>query len=105
MKKSLFDLGVPFLAGGVLFLLTAYGTGLVTASNTARENVAAARIDERAVMCQEAAVAYLAHKAEQTPVAAATDLPKALAEQFFVATGDARRDRMVLEECTRKLSV
>jgi hypothetical protein len=103
MKKSLFELGVPFIAGGVIFMLAAYGTGLMTASNTARANVAAARIDERAVMCQEAAVAYLAQKAEQTPGAAAA-VPKVLAEQFLVASGDAGKDRMVLEECARKLS-
>jgi hypothetical protein len=108
MNRPYFDMGVPFLAGGVVFLLVAYLTGAMTATNTANANVAAARIDERAIMCQEAAVAYLTHKAEQTPAgvaADAADLPKALAEQFYVASGDISKDRAGREECTRKLSV
>jgi hypothetical protein len=92
---------VPFVAGGVVFMLIAYGTGLMTASNTARADVVAARIDERAIMCQEAAVAYLAQNAG----AGAADQAKALAEQFYVATGNVNNDRAGREECSRKLSV
>jgi hypothetical protein len=102
MKKSLFDLGVPFLAGGVVSLLGAYGAGLITATSTARMNIAEARIDERATMCHAAAVAYLA---EQTTARVAGFAgSNALAEQFVVATGDASIDRMVREACSKKLS-
>jgi hypothetical protein len=104
MKTPYFDVGVPFLAGGVVFLLIAYGTGAMTAVNTANANVAAARIDERAIMCQEAAVAYLAQKSG-IPAAGEADMPKALAEQFYVASGDVSKDRAGREECSRKLSV
>jgi hypothetical protein len=102
MKTPYFDIGVPFVAGGIVFMLIAYGTGLMTASNTARADVVAARIDERAIMCQEAAIAYLAQKAGGT---GAADQAKALAEQFYVATGDVNNDRAGREECSRKLSV
>jgi hypothetical protein len=102
MKTPYFDIGVPFVAGGIVFMLIAYGTGLMTASNTASADVAAARIDERAIMCQEAAVAYLAQNAGGP---GAADQAKALAEQFYVATGNVNNDRAGREECSRKLSV
>jgi hypothetical protein len=102
MKTPYFDIGVPFIAGGIVFMLIAYGTGLMTASNTAKANVAAARIDERAVMCQAAAVAYLAQNAGGP---GAADQAKALAEQFYVSSGDVSKDRAGREECSRKLSV
>ena len=108
-NRPYFEVGVPFLAGGVVFLLIAYVTGAMTAVNTANANVAAARIDERAIICQEAAVAYLAQKPDQTPGgvagAEAADLRKALAEQFYVASGDVSRDRTGREECSKKLNV
>jgi hypothetical protein len=102
MKTPYFEVGVPFVAGGVVFMLIAYSTGLMTASNTARADVAAARIDERALMCQEAAVAYLAQNAGG---AGAADQAKALAEQFYISSGDVSKDRAGREECSRKLSV
>lgn len=102
MDRDYFQIGVPFLAGGIVFMLVAYGTGLMTASNTARADVLAARIDERASMCQEAAVAYLAQNAGGP---GAAEQAKALAEQFYVATGDVNNDRAGREECSRKLSV
>jgi hypothetical protein len=102
MKTPYFEVGVPFVAGGVVFMLIAYGTGLMTASNTARANVVAARIDERAIMCQEAAVAYLAQNAGGP---GAAEQAKVLAEQFYVATGNVNNDRAGREECSRKLSV
>ena len=99
MKTPYFEVGVPFVAGGVVFMLIAYGTGLMTASNTAKADVAAARIDERAVMCQEAAVAHLAG------APAAADQTRALAEQFYISSGDVTKDRAGREECSRKLSI
>ncbi len=102
MKTPYFDVGVPFVAGGVVFMLIAYGTGLMTASNTASADVAAARIDERAVMCQEAAAAHLA---QQAGAPAAAGQAKALAEQFYISSGDITKDRAGREECSRKLSI
>jgi hypothetical protein len=107
MKTPYFDVGVPFIAGGVVFLLIAYGTGLMTAANTARANVAAARIDERAIICQEAAIAYLAEKAGNPSgvTSAEAEQRKALAEQFYVSSGDVSKDRAGREECSKKLNV
>lgn len=108
MRKSLFDLGVPFLGGGVIFLLVAFGTGAITATNTSTANVAMARIDERAAMCQEAALAYLAETGKQVPAdrsgTEARDLTKALADKFFLTTGDVTKDKMIKEACSSKLN-
>jgi hypothetical protein len=97
--KDLFLIGVPFLAGGVVFLLVAFATGLVTASSTSRANVAMARVDERATMCFDAATAYLATAQGQ----ADGPITRALAEQFSIASGDARTDTLVQEACRKKL--
>jgi hypothetical protein len=99
MNKDLFSIGVPFVAGGVVFLLLAFGTGIITATSTSRTNIALARVDERALMCFDAASAYLlAHGADANGATHAT-----LAEQFLATSGDKRTDTLVREACQKKL--
>ena len=99
MKKDLFLIGVPFVAGGVVFLLLAFGTGIVTTTSTSRINIAMARVDERATMCFDAASAYLLTRGAEPngPTNAS------LAEQFFTTSGDKRTDTLVREECQKRL--
>ena len=99
MKKDWFLLGVPFVAGGIVFLLAAYLTGIVTPTSTSRMNVAMARVDERATMCFDAATAFLSAQVPGTAVLASATL----AEQFLSASGDKRTDTLVREQCQKKL--
>lgn len=99
MKKDVFEVGVPFIAGGVVFLLLAAGTGIITTSGTSRTDVAAARINERATMCFDAATAHLNASGQQAGQTAA-----ALAQEFAIASGDKRTDTLVQEECRKKLA-
>jgi hypothetical protein len=97
--RDWFLIGVPFVAGGIVFLLLCFGTGIVTATSTSRTNVAMARVDERAIICFDAATAYLStpdgqlHPPERA----------ALAAQFLTASGDKRTDTLVGEACRKKL--
>jgi hypothetical protein len=99
MNRDLFSIGVPFLAGGIVFLLLCFGTGIVTASSTSRMNVAMARVDERATMCFDAATAHILTSGGQVGGPASS----ALAEQFFTTSGDKRTDTLVQEQCRKKL--
>ena len=101
MQKDLFSIGVPFIGGGVVFLLLAFGTGIVTATSTSRMDIAMARVDERATMCFDAATAFLATAEGQ----AVGTVKREFAEQFFVASGDRRTDTLVQDECRKKLGV
>jgi hypothetical protein len=105
MKKDLFDLGVPFAAGGVVFLLAAFASGAVTATNTSQLNVAKARIDERATICQEAAMTVLAEATQPTDFSGVEGKKRrdALAMDFVIPSGDDRTDRLVLDECSKRL--
>ena len=67
MKKDLFTLGVPFVAGGIVFLLAGFTTGLMTTSSDARLGAQNARVDARASICQKAATAHFAEIGEATP--------------------------------------
>ena len=98
--RDRFLIGVPFIGGGVIFLLLAFGSGIITATNTARANVALARIDERATICFDAATAYLSTPDGQGQAPASADL----VAQFVTASGDKRTDTMVGEACRKKLN-
>ncbi len=107
LKNPVFDIGLPFLGGGVVILLSFYGLGWITPTNTARNNVEAARIDERASVCQQAAIAHLAEVGDirvlnETGVLA-REMRDALAEEFVLESGDAVKDRLVREACSSKL--
>jgi hypothetical protein len=105
MKKNLFDLGVPFAAGGVVFLLATFASGSITATSTAQMNVAKARIDERATICQDAAKTVLAESTQAMDFSGVQGKKRrdALAMDFVIPSGDARTDRLVLEECSKRL--
>jgi hypothetical protein len=105
MKKNLFDLGVPFAAGGVVFLLATFASGSITATSTAQMNVAKARIDERATICQEAAMTVLAESTQPTDFSGlpGKKLRDSLAMDFVIPSGDAQKDRLVLQECSKRL--
>jgi hypothetical protein len=97
--RDLFLIGVPFVAGGIVFLLVAFATGLVTTTSASRTNIAMARIDERATMCFDAATAFLSTEGSGT----STPTNAALAEQFFATSGDKRTDTLVRERCQKML--
>jgi hypothetical protein len=105
MKRDLFDLGVPFAAGGVVFLLGAFASGAVTPTNIAQLNVAMARVDERATICQEAAMTVLAEATQTDDFSGLAGKKRrdALAMDFVIPSGDARTDRLVLDECSKRL--
>jgi hypothetical protein len=100
-RKDLFSIGVPFVAGGVVFLLLAFGTGIITATSTARMSASLARIDERASMCFDAATAFLATAQGQ----AAGPITREFAEKFSIASGNRTTDTMVQDQCRKKLGV
>ena len=105
MKKDLFDLGVPFLGGGVVFLLATFASGAITATSTAQLNVAKARIDERATICQDAAMTVLAESTQPMDFSGVEGKKRrdSLAMDFVIPSGDARTDRLVLQECSKRL--
>ena len=105
MKRNLFDVTVPFTAGGVVFLLLAFASGIVTPTNSARSDVAMARIDERATICHEAAMTVLAEATQPQDFSGikGRQLRDSLARDFVIPSGDARTDRRVLEECSKRL--
>jgi hypothetical protein len=97
--RDWFMLGVPFVAGGIVFLLLCFGTGIITATSTSRANLAMARIDERATICFDAATAFLSTPDGQLNPPAT----QALAEQILTASGDKRTDTLVGEASRKKL--
>jgi hypothetical protein len=97
--RDLFLLGVPFVAGGIVCLLAAFATGLITTTSAARTDIAMARIDERATICFEAATAFLSTESSGTSV----PTNAALAEQFFATSGDKRTDTLIRERCQKML--
>ena len=70
-NRDYFEVGVPFIGGGVVFLLVFYLLGLMVPSNVARSTVTAALVHERAVLCHKAAVAYIAEVGDKTDFKAA----------------------------------
>ncbi len=108
MKKDLFNLGVPFLGGGVSFLLALYGLGLITPTNIARDQLALALVDDRATQCQQAVLAHNVAVGDTTPLNGtgmlAREMRDALAAEFFTESGDVVRDRLVRASCSQKLS-
>jgi hypothetical protein len=98
MDRDFLSIGVPFVAGGAVFLLIAFATGIVTLGGTSRTDVAAARIDERATICFDAATAHLNASGKQAGQTAA-----ALAQEFTITSGDKGTDALVQEECRKKL--
>lgn len=102
MKKEIFPIAVPFIAGAIVFGLFAMATGIVTPTSTSDRNIALARIDERAMICFDAATAHMA--AAETVAAGVTPTVKqAVAADFISASGDRQTDSMVREACQRKL--
>jgi hypothetical protein len=107
MKSDLFTLGVPFVAGGIVFLLAGFGSGLVTTSSDARLSAQNARDDARANICEKAATAHFAEIGEKMPDfegMTGRDERKALAADFLVSSGDEKIDRLALESCSEKLA-
>jgi hypothetical protein len=105
MKKDVFDVAVPFTAGGVIFLLLAFTSGIVTPTDSARSDVAMARIDERATICHEAAMTVLAESTQPQDFSGfgGRQLRDSLARDFVIPSGDAGTDRLVLQECSNRL--
>jgi hypothetical protein len=108
VKRDFFDIGVPFLSGGVVFLLGLYGLGMITPTNVARDRLAQALVNDRATLCQQAALTHLATVGDTTPLnatgMAAREMRDALAAEFFTESGDVVRDRLVREACSQKLN-
>ena len=53
VKQSLFEVAVPFLAGGIVFLLVGFGTGLIGTTGASNINIAAARVNgTRHILCR-----------------------------------------------------
>ena len=63
-------MGVPFVAGGAIFLFVAFVTGAATLSNNARELADEARAEERWSICNDPAAAPLSD-AQKAGLAAA----------------------------------
>ena len=105
MNRDLFEVIVPFAAGGIVLLLLGFASGLITTTSSARSDVAMARIDERATICHEAAMASLAEATEPVDFTGMEGRQRrnALASDFVIASGDDRTDRLVLEECSKRL--
>ena len=105
MKKDVFDVGIPFAAGGVVFLLAAFASGIVTPTQSAQSDVAMARINERATICHEAAMTVLAEATQPQDFSGigGRQLRDSVARDFVIPSGDAGTDRLVLEECSKRL--
>ena len=107
MKKDLFTLGVPFVAGGIVFLLAGFTTGLMTTSSDARLGAQNARVDARANICQEAATAHFAEIGEAMPDfegMAGREQRDAVAAEFLISSGNESIDRLALKSCSEKLA-
>ncbi len=103
MKKEIFPIAVPFIAGGIVFALFAMATGIVTPTSTSEKNIALARIDERATICFDAATAQMA-AAEVVAAGVTQTVKQVVAADFVSASGDRQTDTMVREACQRKLN-
>jgi hypothetical protein len=108
LKRDLFDVGVPFFGGGVVFLLGLYGLGMITPTSVAQDRLAQALVNDRATLCQQAALAHLADAGDTTPLnatgMAAREMRDELAAAFFTESGDLVRDRLVRAACSQKLN-
>jgi putative Ca2+/H+ antiporter (TMEM165/GDT1 family) len=102
-NRDYFEIGVPFLAGGVVFLLGFYLLGLIVPANVARNTVTAALVHERAVLCHKAAIAYIAEVGDKTDFKAAgmaaREARDALAAKFTIESDDVKNDRLVRDAC------
>lgn len=103
VNRDYFEVGVPFVGGGVVFLLGFYLLGLIVPANVARSDLASALVHDRAVLCHQAVVAHLAQTGDTTDLTAAgmasRETREALAAKFTVESGDAVKDRLVRDAC------
>jgi hypothetical protein len=102
VKQGLFEIAVPFLAGGIVFLLIGFGTGIIGTIGSSNINIAAARVDERATFCVAAAQVVLERTGESV------DAMDTAQKRTFVATlippsEDKRSDTLVMEQCADRL--
>jgi hypothetical protein len=108
MQKDYFDIGVPFVAGGVVFLLAFYLLGLIVPANVAWEQVTSAVVHDRAISCHKAVVAHLAEIGDTTDLKVTGMESRAmrdeLAAEFTVDTDDVSRDRLVRQACSEMLN-
>lgn len=107
MKKDIFPIAVPFLGGGVVFLLVAFTSGVMVTATDARNTALAARVDARASICREAAMAHYAGLGEAMPDftgMAGRQTRDGVAADFLVASGNQTIDRLALQSCSEKLA-
>jgi hypothetical protein len=102
VRQAVFDVAVPFIAGGIVFLLVGFGTGVIGTTGSSNINITAARVNERATFCVAAAQVALERTGENVE-AMDTSQKRTLVEALIPPSEDRRSDTLVKEQCADRL--